>query len=79
MQIEIKVPQQGLTVDYVTLSRWLVKEGDSVTKGQELAEIESEKSVLMVEAPADGVLSSIVSEPGQEYDIGAVLGIIETA
>jgi pyruvate dehydrogenase E2 component (dihydrolipoamide acetyltransferase) len=78
MKVEIKVPQQGLTVDYVTLLSWTVKKGDRVKKGDILASIESEKATLDVDAPAGGVITEIIANPEEELTIGQVMGYIET-
>ena len=51
----------------------LVKEGDTVTQGQLLYTMESEKSVQEVEAPADGTLK-IIKEAGETYEVGTVIG-----
>lgn len=77
MKVEIKVPQQGLTVDYVTFLGWKVKAGDTVKKGQVVAEIESEKATLEVEATADGVMVGLVCVSGEEYNIGDIMGYVE--
>lgn len=78
MKIEIKVPQQGLTVDYVTLIQWKVALGQKVTKNMPVAEIESEKATLDVECPADGMVAEIIAQPQEELVIGQVMGYIET-
>ena len=78
MRSEIKVPQQGLTVDYVTLIQWKVTVGQKVTKNMPVAEIESEKATLDVESPADGVVAEIIAQPQEELVIGQVMGYIET-
>ena len=44
MKIDVKVPQQGLTIDYITFSSWKVSVGEMVKKGDAIAEIESEKA-----------------------------------
>jgi len=77
MRVEIKVPQQGLTVDYVTFLQWNVKAGDSVKKGDIIAEIESEKATLQIDSPADGVLAETICVPGAEYNIGDIMGYVE--
>ena len=77
MKIDIKVPQQGLTVDYVTFLNWSAKAGDRVKKGDIIAEIESEKATLQIDSPADGVLADLVCVPGAEYNIGDIMGYVE--
>jgi len=78
MKIEIKVPQQGLTTEYVVLKKWIVQAGQKVKKNMPIAEIESEKAALELESPADGVLVEIIAQPDEELNIGQVMGYIET-
>ncbi len=77
MKIEIKVPQLGLTTEYVVLKKWIVKTGQKVKKNMPIAEIESEKAALELESPADGVLVEIITQPDEELTIGQVMGYIE--
>ncbi len=59
MKIDIVVPQVGEAVAEVTLVRWLKKVGDAVKAGEPLFEVDTDKSLLEVEAVEDGVLSEI--------------------
>ena len=78
MKIEIKVPQLGLTTEYVVLKKWNVQVGQKVKKNMPIAEIESEKATLEIESPADGVLVEIVAQEDEELTIQRVMGYIET-
>ena len=78
MKIEIKVPQLGLTTEYVVLKKWNVQAGQKVKKNMPIAEIESEKATLEIESPADGVLVEIVAQEDEELTIQQVMGYIET-
>jgi pyruvate dehydrogenase E2 component (dihydrolipoamide acetyltransferase) len=78
MKIEIKVPQQGLTTEYVVLKKWNVQKGQKVKKNMSIAEIESEKATLEIESPADGILVEIIAQPDEELAIHQVMGYIET-
>ena len=64
MTTEIKVPVLPESVADATIATWHVKAGDSVTRDQNLVEIETDKVVLEVVAPADGVISEILHEEG---------------
>jgi len=77
MKIEIKVPQLGLTTEYVVLKKWIVQAGQKVKKNMPIAEIESEKAMLELESPADGILVEIIAQPDEELTIGQVMGYIE--
>lgn len=64
MTIEIKVPVLPESVADATIATWHVKAGDSVKRDQNLVDIETDKVVLEVVAPADGVLAEILDEEG---------------
>ncbi|WP_339767251.1 2-oxoglutarate dehydrogenase complex dihydrolipoyllysine-residue succinyltransferase [uncultured Paraglaciecola sp.] len=64
MTIDIKVPVLPESVADASIATWHVKVGEQVTRDQNLVDIETDKVVLEVVAPADGVLSSIIDEEG---------------
>ncbi|MAQ02611.1 MAG: dihydrolipoamide succinyltransferase, partial [Alteromonadaceae bacterium] len=64
MTIEIKVPVLPESVADATIATWHVKAGDSVKRDQNLVDIETDKVVLEVVAPADGVIGEIIDEEG---------------
>jgi len=64
MAIEIKVPVLPESVADATIATWHVKAGDSVKRDQNLVDIETDKVVLEVVAPADGVIGEIMNEEG---------------
>ena len=59
MPIELKMPALSPTMEEGTLARWLVKEGDSVSSGDLIAEIETDKATMEFEAVDEGVISKI--------------------
>ncbi|GGW88013.1 2-oxoglutarate dehydrogenase complex dihydrolipoyllysine-residue succinyltransferase [Alteromonas halophila] len=65
MTIEIKVPVLPESVADATIATWHVKAGDSVKRDQNLVDIETDKVVLEVVAPADGVIDEILDEEGE--------------
>ena len=76
MSTNILLPKIGFAMNEGVLSRWLVADGAMVTAGQPLYELESEKSLQEVEAPASGRLRIIVTATGETYPVGTVLGQI---
>ncbi len=76
MAIEIKVPSLGESVTTATIARWMKAPGDAVAADEPLVELETDKVTVEVPAPAAGVLSEIVAEPGAEVEVGAILGIV---
>jgi 2-oxoglutarate dehydrogenase E2 component (dihydrolipoamide succinyltransferase) len=76
MAIEIKVPSPGESITQVQLAKWLVADGESVEKDQEIVEIDSDKASFPVTTPEDGVIKIIALE-GETVAVGAVIAIIE--
>jgi len=76
MTTEVLLPKIGFSMNEGVLIRWLVADGAAVSQGQPLYELESEKSVQEVEAPASGRLRIIVPATGETYPVGTVLGEI---
>jgi len=78
MAIEIKVPSPGESITEVVISRWIKKDGDYVEKDEELAEIESDKATLTVNAEESGALKILVPE-GETVKVGQVVCSIDTS
>ena len=76
MSTEVLLPKIGFSMNEGVLTRWLVDDGATVTQGQPLYELESDKSLQEVEAPASGRLKIIVAATGETYPVGTVLGEI---
>jgi pyruvate dehydrogenase E2 component (dihydrolipoamide acetyltransferase) len=76
MATEIILPKLGQTMEFATVVRWLVAEGDRVEKGQPILEIETDKAVLEVESLAAGTLLKILAQPAETYDVLDVLGYV---
>ncbi len=78
MKIEINVPSPGESITEVEIGKWLIDEGSIVHKGQEIAEIESDKATLTVIAEASGKIEFMANE-GETVTVGAVIGSIDVA
>ncbi|MBS0345076.1 MAG: 2-oxoglutarate dehydrogenase complex dihydrolipoyllysine-residue succinyltransferase [Proteobacteria bacterium] len=78
MLIEVKVPQLSESVSEATLVSWHKKEGDAVSRDENLIDIETDKVVLETPAPADGVLVKIVKNGGDSVTSGEVIATIDT-
>ena len=76
--IELKVPSPGESITEVTISHWLVKTGDVVEKDQELAEIESDKATLTINAEEAGKVE-VIGNDGDVVNVGAVICKIDTS
>jgi len=78
MLIEVKVPQLSESVAEATLLAWHKKEGEAVKRDENLIDIETDKVVLELPAPADGVLAKIVKGDGGTVKAGEVIATIDT-
>lgn len=74
--IEVKVPELPESVSEATIATWHVKAGESVTRDQNLVDIETDKVVLEVVAEADGKLAEILHEEGANVGAQEVIGKI---
>jgi 2-oxoisovalerate dehydrogenase E1 component len=74
--IAISMPHGDLTISEGTVRAWLKKPGEAVAAGEPLVEVETEKAVSEIEAPAAGVLAEILAPPGTVVPFGARLGTI---
>src|SRR6266852_1485251 len=72
MAISVVMPALEMAQENGKLLAWRKKEGESVSKGEPLLEIETDKAVVEIEAPGDGILAGI------RADVGAVIPVGET-
>ncbi|MBW2498648.1 MAG: E3 binding domain-containing protein, partial [Deltaproteobacteria bacterium] len=80
MAFRIQMPQLSSEVEAATLVSWLVAPGDVVEKGDVIAELETDKATVELEAPASGTIAELIVAAGSEgIEPGAVLGTIEVA
>ncbi len=76
MAVNIVVPEMGESIVDARIARWLKKEGEPVSVGEPLVELETDKIDVEVPAPKDGVLERIAQAEGADVKIGEVLGTI---
>lgn len=76
MAIEIVVPTLGESVTEATVGKWFKKPGEAVKADEAVAELETDKVTLEVNAPATGVISEIAVKEGETVAVGAILGSI---
>jgi pyruvate/2-oxoglutarate dehydrogenase complex dihydrolipoamide acyltransferase (E2) component len=77
MTTKVIIPKSGMGTTEGTLARWLKAEGDRVTQGEILCEIEVAKAVEEVPAPVSGVLKQILLAEGQTADVYTEIAVIE--
>ncbi len=76
--IDVPVPSMGATVSELNVIVIKVSPGDRVTKGQRLADLESDKSAFEFESPCDGIVREMLGQPGATMKSGDVFCRIET-
>jgi 2-oxoglutarate dehydrogenase E2 component (dihydrolipoamide succinyltransferase) len=77
MKSEVVVPEVGESVSSGILASWLKEDGEAVSEGDELFELETDKATLAVPAPADGVLSIQVPED-TEVQVGQTVAVVDS-
>ncbi|WP_433192910.1 dihydrolipoamide acetyltransferase family protein [Nocardia sp. CA-107356] len=70
------MPRLSDTMEDGVVSAWLKQVGDKVTRGEVLAEIETDKALMELEAYDDGILEQIIAEPGARIPIGELIAIV---
>src|SRR5215472_3597851 len=76
MAIEVAMPKFGLTMHEGTVQRYFKAVGDSVAAGEPLYEVETEKVLYEVEAPASGVVAAWLVEEGATVDCGIAVAVL---
>ena len=76
MAISVVMPALEMAQETGKLISWLKKEGEPVTKGEPLLEIETDKAVMEIESPADGVLAGITVRAGTDVPVGQTIAWI---
>lgn len=76
MPVEVILPKVDMDMESGQISRWYAKEGDLITKGQVLFEIETDKAAMEVDAPATGILRNVTAQEGATVPVGQAVGWI---
>lgn len=78
MRIEVAMPNLGYDMEEGVVQSWLKRIGDDVRRGEPIAEIETDKATVEMEAMASGRLVEILCEAGSAAAVGAVIAILES-
>jgi pyruvate dehydrogenase E2 component (dihydrolipoamide acetyltransferase) len=76
MATQVIMPKLSPTMEEGQLSRWLKKEGDKVSMGEPLAEIDTDKATMEMQALANGVLRKIIIKEGESAPLGQMIAVI---
>src|SRR6056297_2247026 len=76
MSIEIKVPNLPESVSDATVAKWHKKPGEAIARDENLVDLETDKVVLEVPAPADGILDNISAQEGDTVTEAQILGTL---
>lgn len=77
MRVAVRMPKGGYDMESGKIVAWTKNVGDRVRRGETIAEIETEKTVVEMEAMTDGTLSEIVHQQGEEVSVGETIAYIE--
>jgi pyruvate dehydrogenase E2 component (dihydrolipoamide acetyltransferase) len=77
MRIPIEMPNLGYDMERGKIAAWTKQVGDKVTRGEPIAEIETEKATVEMEALTSGTLVEIVQSEGAELAVGEVIGYLD--
>jgi pyruvate/2-oxoglutarate dehydrogenase complex dihydrolipoamide acyltransferase (E2) component len=77
MTTKVLIPKTGMGITEGTVARWLKAEGDLVTAGEVIVEIETAKAMQEVSSPVTGVLKAILLAEGQTAEVTAEIALIE--
>jgi pyruvate dehydrogenase E2 component (dihydrolipoamide acetyltransferase) len=77
MRIEVTMPNLGYDMEEGRVGNWLKSVGDRVERGEPLAEIETDKTTVEMEAMASGTLVEIIHEAGSDVAVGEVIAVLE--
>lgn len=76
MPVEVILPKVDMDMESGQISRWYAKDGDTITKGQVLFEIETDKAAMEVDAPSSGILRDVRAQEGTTVPVGQAVAWI---
>jgi pyruvate dehydrogenase E2 component (dihydrolipoamide acetyltransferase) len=75
-EVEVVMPQMGVSVSEGTITKWLKSEGQPIARDESLLEISTDKVDTEIPSPAEGVVAKILVQEGETVEVGAVLAVI---
>jgi pyruvate dehydrogenase E2 component (dihydrolipoamide acetyltransferase) len=78
MRVDVTMPNLGYDMEEGKLQRWMKQVGDSVERGEPIAEIETDKTTVEMESMTSGTMAEIIVAEGNSAAVGAVIAVIES-
>src|SRR6187200_57423 len=75
-QVEVVMPQMGVSVSEGTITKWLKNEGEPIARDESLLEISTDKVDTEVPSPGEGIVAKIMVQEGETVEVGTVLAVI---
>lgn len=72
----LHMPEVSANATHAAIQNWVKKEGETISAGDCIAEIETEKALVELAAEEDAVLGKILVQPGQEVEVGSPIGVL---
>jgi len=79
MPADVIMPALGMAQETGKVLRWLKHDGESVTKGEPLLEVETDKVTVEIEAPTGGTLAGVRAQEGTDVPVGTVIAVVLAA
>jgi pyruvate dehydrogenase E2 component (dihydrolipoamide acetyltransferase) len=76
MRVAVEMPKMGYDMETGRIAVWVKRVGDYIQRGEVLAEIETEKATVEMEATTSGILVEILHEAGVEVPVGSVIAYV---
>lgn len=78
MRVDVTMPNLGYDMEEGKIAAWLKAVGDTVQRGEAIAEVETDKTTVEMEAMASGTLAEILHEEGATVAVGDVIAVLES-
>jgi pyruvate dehydrogenase E2 component (dihydrolipoamide acetyltransferase) len=78
VRVEVTMPSLGYDMEEGTIQSWLKRVGDRIERGEPIAEVETDKTTVEMEAMASGTLIEILCEAGSAAAVGSLIAVIDS-
>jgi pyruvate dehydrogenase E2 component (dihydrolipoamide acetyltransferase) len=77
MAVEVTLPDLGEDIEHATVNFWHFKEGDKINEGDDLVELQTDRAVVNIPSPVNGVILEVLVEEGDIVEVGEALATID--